>query len=123
MVVIRLSRGGTNKRPFYHVVVADRRFASGGRYLERVGFYNPIASGADTYMRLDKERLQYWVSQGAQATDRVKDLIKEYNSFGEISGADYTLKSAPKNEKKAKRKEAKKAKAIAAKAEGEKAAA
>ena len=116
MVVIRLSRGGTNKRPFYHVVVADRRYANCGRYLEQVGIYNPVASGADTYLRLNSERVQHWVSKGAQATARVKDLIKEFAKLGEMSGAAYAVQAAPRNAKKIKRKEAKKAKAAEAKA-------
>lgn len=107
MVVIRLSRSGTNKRPFYHVVVADHRRARDGRYLERVGFYNPIASGQEIYMRLNQDRMAYWLSQGAQASERVQDLIKEFAKFGEINGTEYTAKTAPKNEKKAKRKAAK----------------
>jgi len=111
MVVIRLSRGGTIKRPFYHVVVADRRFSRDGRYLERVGFYNPIANGPEIYMRLDQDRLNYWLSQGAKASEKVDALIKEYSKLGEVTGTDYQAKTAAKTAKKAKRKAAKKVQA------------
>lgn len=117
MVVIRLSRGGTNKRPFYHVVVADQRRARDGRYLERLGFYNPIASGGDIYLRLNTERLAYWTQCGAQASERVQDLIKEFNKIGEVTGTQYQEKMAGKIEKEAKRKAAKKAKAATPAAE------
>lgn len=77
MVVIRLSRGGTNKRPFYHVVVADRRDARDGRCIERVGYFNPIASGKEIRLNLDIERIQYWISTGAQPSERVQTLLKD----------------------------------------------
>ncbi len=77
MVVIRLARGGTNKRPFYHVVVSDRRRARDGRYLERVGYFNPIAVGGQTRLQLDKERVAYWISNGAQPSERVSHLLVE----------------------------------------------
>ncbi len=76
MVVIRLSRGGAKKRPFYHVVVADKRRSRDGRFIEKVGYYNPIASGKDVPVKLDIERINYWLSNGAQPSDRVKHLIK-----------------------------------------------
>lgn len=76
MVVIRLSRGGAKKRPFYHVVVADKRRARDSRCIERVGYFNPIASGKDVRVQLNSERIKYWLSQGAQASDRVQQLIK-----------------------------------------------
>ena len=80
MVVIRLARGGTNKRPFYHVVVTDRRTSLKGRYLERVGFFNPIATGGETRLRIDLPRVDHWLGQGAQATERVADLLKQYRA-------------------------------------------
>ncbi len=80
MVVIRLSRGGAKKRPFYHVVVADKRRARDGRCIERVGYFNPIASGKDVRIHLDNERVQYWLSQGAQPSDRVQQLIKTFEN-------------------------------------------
>lgn len=76
MVVIRLSRTGVRKRPFYHMVVADKRRPRDGRFIERVGYYNPIASGKDIKIHVDFERIQHWVSQGAQPSDRVKHLLK-----------------------------------------------
>lgn len=76
MVVIRLARGGAKKRPFYSIVVADQRRAPRGRYIERVGFYNPRASENEETLRLDRERLDYWVSKGAQMSDRVASLVK-----------------------------------------------
>ena len=77
MVTIRLSRTGAKKRPFYHIVVADSRNARDGRYIERVGFFNPIAVGGEEKLRLDQARIDHWVSQGAQATERVSRLIKD----------------------------------------------
>ncbi|MEO8402214.1 MAG: 30S ribosomal protein S16 [Gammaproteobacteria bacterium] len=76
MVVIRLSRGGAKKRPFYHVVVADKRCARDGRCIERLGYFNPIASGKDVRLHLNDERVQYWLSQGAQPSERVQQLLK-----------------------------------------------
>ncbi len=76
MVRIRLARGGAKKRPFYTVVVADQRRAPRGRFIERVGFYNPRAEGREEKLRLDRERIDYWVSQGAQPTSRVSQLLK-----------------------------------------------
>jgi small subunit ribosomal protein S16 len=77
MVTIRLSRGGAKKRPFYHVVVTDSRNRRDGRYIERVGFFNPLAKGAEVRLRLNQERLQYWLSQGAQTSERVASLMKQ----------------------------------------------
>lgn len=84
MVTIRLSRGGAKKRPFYHVVVTDSRSKRDGRYIERVGFFNPIASGKAERLVLNEERIQYWLGHGAQTTDRVHSLLKE---FGKRSAA------------------------------------
>ena len=78
MVVIRLARGGTVKRPFYHVVVTDRRSPRNGRYIERVGFFNPIATGGEERLRMDLGRVDHWIGQGAQASERVADLLKQY---------------------------------------------
>ena len=74
MVVIRLARGGAKKRPFYNIVVADARERRDGRYLERVGFYNPMASGAEQPLRLALDRLTYWQGVGAQMSPTVKRL-------------------------------------------------
>ncbi len=88
MVVIRLRRVGAKKRPFYHVVVADSRFAATGRFIEQVGFFNPIAVGKEVRLRLDIERVNHWISCGAQPSDRVKRLIKE-NEMGPEAVAQY----------------------------------
>jgi small subunit ribosomal protein S16 len=77
MVTIRLTRGGAKKRPFYHVVVTDSRNRRDGRYIERLGFFNPIAAGKEEGLKLDLERVQYWLGQGAQPSDRVASLIKQ----------------------------------------------
>jgi len=68
--------GGAKKRPFYHIVVADSRRARDGRFIERLGFFNPVAQGNEERLRLDNDRLNYWVSQGAQPSDRVAKLVK-----------------------------------------------
>ena len=77
MVTIRLARGGAKKRPFYHVVVTDSRNRRDGRYTERLGFFNPVAAGEEVRLKIDAERAQYWVSQGAQPSERVAKLLKE----------------------------------------------
>lgn len=76
MVTIRMARGGAKKRPFYSIVVTDRRNKRDGRHLERVGFFNPMAKGGEIPVRLDMERVNYWLSQGAQPSERVAKLIK-----------------------------------------------
>jgi small subunit ribosomal protein S16 len=78
MVVIRLARGGSKKRPFYHISVADSRNARDGRFIERVGFFNPVARGQEERLRVSLDRVDYWVGKGAQASDRVAQLLKEY---------------------------------------------
>lgn len=78
MVVIRLSRGGAKKRPFYHIVVADKRRARDSRCIERIGYFNPIASGKENRLLLNQERANYWISQGAQPSERVQQLIKTF---------------------------------------------
>ena len=77
MVVIRLARGGAKKRPFYQVIVTDSRNARDGRFIERIGFYNPTAQGQAEKVRLDADRFAHWVSQGAQPSERVADLAKQ----------------------------------------------
>ena len=77
MVVIRLARGGAKKRPFYNVVVADSRTRRDGRFVERVGFFNPVATGAEVKLSVDQERVSYWLSQGAQPSERVAQLLKD----------------------------------------------
>jgi small subunit ribosomal protein S16 len=77
MVTIRLARGGAKKRPFYHLTVTDSRSPRSGKYLERVGFFNPVARGGEERLRVDFDRLNHWVGTGAQLSDRVAALIKE----------------------------------------------
>lgn len=83
MVVIRLSRGGAKKAPFYNIVVADKRAGRDGRYIERLGYFNPIARGAETRLSLNVERFDHWIAQGAQPSDRVKDLEKKFKKGDE----------------------------------------
>ncbi len=78
MVVIRLSRGGAKKRPFYHIVVADSRCPRDGRLIKRVGIFNPMAKGQEVRLRMDTAILEQWLATGAQMSDRVKSLVKEY---------------------------------------------
>ena len=77
MVTIRLARGGANKRPYYRIIVADRRRALNGNNIERIGFYNPLASEKEVKLKVDMERVQYWLSKGAKPTERVADLLKQ----------------------------------------------
>jgi small subunit ribosomal protein S16 len=77
MVTIRLARSGAKNRPFYHVIVTDSRNSRDGRYIERVGFFNPLARGNEERLRLDNERVSYWKANGAQPSDRVAKLIKD----------------------------------------------
>lgn len=77
MVKIRLTRGGAKKRPFYHIIVTDSRSARDGRNIERVGYYNPVASGNDKRVELNIERVQHWLGHGAQMSDKVADLYKQ----------------------------------------------
>jgi small subunit ribosomal protein S16 len=78
MVVIRLSRSGAKKRPFYRLVVADKRNARDGRCIERIGYFNPMAAGKETRLFVEIERARYWISQGAQPSDRVSKLLKDF---------------------------------------------
>jgi len=77
MVVIRLSRGGSKNRPFYQIVVTDSRNSRDGRYIERIGFFNPLARGQEERLRLDLDRVNHWKANGAQPSDRVASLIKD----------------------------------------------
>ncbi len=78
MVVLRLSRGGAKARPFFNVVATDSRNRRDGRFIERLGFYNPIASGSEQGLRLSLERIEYWKSHGAQVSPTVQRLIKQF---------------------------------------------
>lgn len=78
MVTIRLARRGANKRPFYSIVVSDRRRAPNGSCIERVGFFNPLAAGKEEKLRVDQGRIDYWLKQGAQPSERVATLLKQH---------------------------------------------
>lgn len=78
MVVIRLSRGGAKKRPFYHIVVTDSRRRRDGNYIESIGYFNPIARGQEVRLHLDVAKLDHWKKIGAQLSDRVTALVKEH---------------------------------------------
>lgn len=77
MVTIRLSRGGAKKRPFFHIVVTDNRSRRDGRYIERIGFFNPMAVAHEQTLKLDRERAEYWLAQGAKPSERVASLLKQ----------------------------------------------
>jgi small subunit ribosomal protein S16 len=77
MVTIRLARGGAKKRPFFHIVVTNSRSSRDGRYIERVGYFNPVAAGGETRLNLDAARIDHWISKGAQPSERVQRLIKD----------------------------------------------
>ncbi|MDP6855682.1 MAG: 30S ribosomal protein S16 [Arenicellales bacterium] len=79
MVTIRLARGGSKKRPFYSIVVSDRRRQPRGRFIERIGFFNPMAAKGEERLRLDTERVEYWMSKGAQPSQRVSSFIQQIN--------------------------------------------
>ncbi|ARB93342.1 30S ribosomal protein S16 [Legionella sainthelensi] len=85
MVVIRLSRGGAKKRPFYHMVVTDSRKRRDGSYIERIGYFNPIARGQEVRLHIDAEKLSHWQKVGAKLSDRVSALVKEFNKKGEAA--------------------------------------
>ena len=77
MVSIRLARGGSKKRPFYHLTVTNSRNARDGRFVERIGFFNPIAAGGEVRLSVDQERATYWLGQGAQPSERAAQLLEE----------------------------------------------
>lgn len=79
MVVIRLQRGGAKKRPFYQIVVTDSRNPRDGRYIENIGFFNPLAQGQEVPLRIDTDVYQSWINKGAQPSDRVANLFKKYS--------------------------------------------
>ena len=79
MVIIRLARRGGKKQPFYDIVVADSRNARDGRFIEKLGYFNPIAKGESARLHLDPARVQHWLTQGAQLSERVQTLVKDYD--------------------------------------------
>lgn len=108
MVIIRLSRGGSKKTPFYSMVVADSRNARDGRFIERVGFYNPSASAGAEALRVDQERVAYWKSNGAKLSDTVARLVK-FDAKGPEHAEKVKAKEAAKVEAKKAAKEAEEA--------------
>ena len=90
MVTIRLSRGGAKKRPFYQIVVADSRSPRDGRFIERIGFFNPIATAGEERLRLNHERFDHWLGHGARPSSRVASLLKESSKQppAEVASAD-----------------------------------
>lgn len=101
MVKIRLARAGAKKRPFYHLVATDSRNPRDSHYLERIGFYNPVATGGESKFVLDKARLEYWTKNGAQVSDRVTFLVRN------IATTDAAVPGAAPAQKKSKAKAAK----------------
>lgn len=100
MVVIRLARTGAKKSPFYHVVVADKRSRNSGRFIERLGYFNPVAQGQAIRLDLHKERIEHWVNQGAQVSERVSHLVKEFTKAGDKAvPASNIIKKPKKNPK------------------------
>ena len=87
MVTIRLARTGAKKRPFYHVVVTDSRNRRDGRYIERLGFFNPVANGGEVRLNLNIERIEHWLGHGAQTSGRVSHLLKEHKKQAAASDA------------------------------------
>jgi len=79
MVVIRLARGGAKKRPFYHIVAADKRRARDSKYLELLGYFNPISTEKEVGLLIERERITHWVSKGAQLSDKVQALVKQWD--------------------------------------------
>lgn len=101
MVTIRLARGGAKKRPFFGIMVADQRRSPRGRFIERVGFFNPRAVGGEERMRIDIERVEYWISKGAQPSDRVASLLKQFAKGPEAQEAAKAEREAATAAKKA----------------------
>lgn len=88
MVVIRLARSGAKKRPFFHVVVTDKRSKRDGRFIERIGFFNPVAKGKEVALKLNRERVNHWISQGAQLSIRVNTLVKQWDAMPQPEAAE-----------------------------------
>ena len=114
MLTIRLARSGAKKRPFYHISVADSRMPRDGRFVERVGYYNPIASGQEVRLEVDIERIDYWISQGAQPSERVLNLLKQNTETPEQTEKRLAAKEAKRIKKLALKVAAKEAEAAPA---------
>ncbi len=98
LVTIRLARHGGRNRPFYHITVAERSAKRDGRFIERLGFYNPVARGAEEELRLDLPRLEHWLSVGAQPTPRVGRLVKRWRGQLQAQAAGEDAASEPAGE-------------------------
>jgi len=109
MVVVRLAKSGAKKNPYYFITVADSRKPRDGAFIERLGFFNPSAKGSEERMRFNVERLDHWISQGAQLSDKVKELAKD----ARLSSEELQAKLDAKKDKRTKKKEALKAQKIA----------
>ena len=109
MVVVRLAKSGAKKNPYYFITVADSRKPRDGAFIERLGFFNPSAKGSEERMRFNVERLDHWISQGAQLSDKVKELAKD----ARLSSDELQAKLDAKKDKRTKKKEALKAQKIA----------
>ena len=109
MVVVRLAKSGAKKNPYYFITVADSRKPRDGAFIERLGFFNPSAKGSEERMRFNVERLDHWISQGAQLSDKVKKLAKD----ARLSPDELQAKLDAKKDKRAQKKEAIKAQKIA----------
>ena len=116
MLTIRLARSGAKKRPFYHISVADSRMPRDGRFVERVGYYNPIASGQEVRLEVNVERIDYWISQGAQPSERVLNLLKQNTETPEQTEKRLAAKEAKRIKKLALKVAAKEAEAAPAEA-------
>ena len=99
MLTIRLARAGVKKRPFFHIRVADSRKPRDGRFIEKVGYFNPIASGQEVRLEVDQERVDFWISQGAQLSDRVTTLLKRNAETPEQTEQRHALKEAKRLKK------------------------
>lgn len=87
MVVIRLTRRGKRKHPFYRIVAADKRFSRDGRHLEILGYYNPMARGGETKLHVELDRVKYWLGVGAQPSDTVSNLLKKFEKMATAAPA------------------------------------
>ena len=109
MVKIRLARGGAKKNPFYSIVATDSRKRRDSGYIERIGYFNPVARGQEVRLQLEEDRLSHWISQGAQLSDKVSELAKD----ARLSSDELQAKLDAKKEKRAQKKEAIKAQKVA----------
>lgn len=120
---IRLSRGGSKKRPFYSIVVADSRSPRDGRFIEKLGFYNPmVATGGEDRIRLDTEKAKSWLDKGAQPSDRVARFLADAGLIEKVATVETPKKSAPKAKAQERAKERAEREAAAAEAPAEEAA-